>query len=162
MKMRHRQCLKCKNEWDSPVELSQFTANLSGELTQYCPDCNSGEIVSFPAYEPYEGFAITQGKGFRITFANGWTASVQFGSGNYCEQRDLSSNYLTRLDDPDDRGFHSSRDAEIAAFTENDGQKAKWHIFPGDEDNETSVRGWCKPAEVLAFLNEVASKPKED
>ena len=29
-------------------------------------------------------FRITEGKGFQITFANGYTASVQFGSGNYC------------------------------------------------------------------------------
>ena len=29
-------------------------------------------------------FKITEGKGFHMTFANGWTVSVQWGSGNYC------------------------------------------------------------------------------
>jgi len=29
-------------------------------------------------------------KGFHITFANGWTASVQFGRGNYCHNRNIA------------------------------------------------------------------------
>jgi hypothetical protein len=28
---------------------------------------------------------ITAGKGFQITFANGYTVSVQWGPGNYCD-----------------------------------------------------------------------------
>jgi len=30
-------------------------------------------------------FYISDGKGFQITFSNGFTASVQFGEFNYCE-----------------------------------------------------------------------------
>ena len=30
---------------------------------------------------------ITSHKGFQLTFQNGWTASVQFGRGNYCSKR---------------------------------------------------------------------------
>jgi hypothetical protein len=30
-------------------------------------------------------FTITQNKGFQITFANGWTASVQWGPFNYSD-----------------------------------------------------------------------------
>ena len=30
-------------------------------------------------------FKITEGKGFHITFANGYTVSVQFGPDNYCD-----------------------------------------------------------------------------
>lgn len=29
-------------------------------------------------------------KGFRITYPNGWTASVQIGPGNYCDHYDKS------------------------------------------------------------------------
>ena len=29
-------------------------------------------------------FRITEGKGFLMTFANGWTVSVQWGIGNLC------------------------------------------------------------------------------
>lgn len=32
-------------------------------------------------------FSITENKGFRITFTNGNTVSVQFGSGNYCNNQ---------------------------------------------------------------------------
>ncbi len=35
------------------------------------------------------GFKITDGKGFHITFKNGWTISVQFGPGNYCDNYDM-------------------------------------------------------------------------
>ena len=35
--------------------------------------------------ENARNFRITQGKGFGITFANGWGISVQFGAGNYCD-----------------------------------------------------------------------------
>ena len=30
-------------------------------------------------------FKITRGKGFHVKFANGYTVSVQFGPGNYCD-----------------------------------------------------------------------------
>jgi len=32
-------------------------------------------------------FRITEGKGFHMAFENGFTVSVQFGFGNYCENR---------------------------------------------------------------------------
>jgi hypothetical protein len=34
-------------------------------------------------------FGITECKGFHITFANGWTVSVQFGPGNYGDNYDF-------------------------------------------------------------------------
>jgi len=36
-------------------------------------------------------FNITNGKGFTMTFANGWTVSVQFGGLNYCQHYDYPS-----------------------------------------------------------------------
>ena len=38
-----------------------------------------------------QGFRITWGRGFQMTFPNGITISVQFGAGNYCENRDFSA-----------------------------------------------------------------------
>ena len=32
-------------------------------------------------------FRISDGKGFQMLFANGWTISVQFGKMNYCQNR---------------------------------------------------------------------------
>lgn len=34
-------------------------------------------------------FRITGGKGFHITFKNGYTLSTQFGPGNYCDNYDM-------------------------------------------------------------------------
>lgn len=40
-------------------------------------------------------FCITAGKGFHVTFANGWTVSVQWGGGDY------GDHYHVDDDDPD-------------------------------------------------------------
>jgi hypothetical protein len=80
-------------------------------------------------------FNITQGKGFHITFANGYTASVQWGKGNYCTNRYGEDG-------------ESSATAECAAWSPS-GDWVKGTdgmVFP--EQN---------PADVLAFLNRVAA-----
>lgn len=87
-------------------------------------------------------FKITDGKGFHVTFANGWTVSVQFGPGNYA---DNYSAPIERSEYPI-AGQRGSGTAEVAAWNSND----KWH---GD------VRGYQTPADVLAFMNEVAALP---
>ena len=48
-----------------------------------------------------KAFASTMRKGFHMTFANGLTASVQWGAGNYCD------NHC-----PVDMDFTFSKDAE--------------------------------------------------
>jgi hypothetical protein len=82
-------------------------------------------------------FKITQGKGFHMTFANGWTVSVQWGAGNY-------SDHNSALDTPNAAlGAKGSATAEIAAW-DKDG---KWFNFGHDE-----VRGYVRADEVLAFM----------
>lgn len=84
------------------------------------------------------GFAICGGKGFHMTFANGWTASVQFGSTNYIQ------GYPNNLP-----GHCESPDAEIAAWD----TEGNWHDFDG-----RGVKGWVSPDDVLAFLQLIAAK----
>lgn len=91
------------------------------------------------------GFKITQGKGFHITFDNGWTASVQWGTGNYCSNRNLNIHYTTELDK--EVGATGSEDAEIAAWD----KSGNWYNFGADE-----VKGYVTPNKVLMFLNMVA------
>ena len=50
---------------------------------------------------------ITRGRGFHLTFDNGWTISVQIGYGNYCANRDKGS--FDTVPEP-------SPDAEIAVM----------------------------------------------
>jgi hypothetical protein len=39
----------------------------------------------------------TKNKGFSLTFENGITISVQFGSSNYCERKNLHANYGSEM-----------------------------------------------------------------
>lgn len=96
------------------------------------------------------GFKISDQKGFHVTFENGWTVSVQFGRGNYCE------NYGFEGENPSDpssayRGpVPHSRDAEVAAWSPD----GAW--FPIAEDDD--VIGNQTPAQVLAIMNKVAAQ----
>jgi hypothetical protein len=83
-------------------------------------------------------FSITEGKGFQLSFANGWTASVQWGRMNLCENR----NNYDRKPSGDE---YMSKTAEVWA----------WHE---DGRNDAEVQGWRSVDEVLAFLNEVAER----
>lgn len=81
-------------------------------------------------------FAMNDDKrpGFRMTFANGWTASIQWDRGMYCENRD--------------RGSDKSADAEIACWPAG-GDLARF------KDGDT-VSGWVAPEKVAAFMAYVA------
>jgi len=53
-------------------------------------------------------FKATENKGFQITFNNGYTISVQFGKGNYCDNRLKNNNdFIT-----------SCKNAEVAIWSE--------------------------------------------
>lgn len=71
------------------------------------------------------------GRGFRITFANGWAVSVQWSFGNYCENANK------------EKPLPNSRNAEVAIFDPNGD-------FHGD------VRGWQTPDQVAAIIAEVS------
>ena len=93
-------------------------------------------------------FAINRNNGFSITFENGWTASVQFGPGHYCQRRqDQSADFYGHNPSKGQERWESTT-AEIAAFKDDE-----WHDF-GDD----TVDGFVRPAEVLAFINLVAAK----
>ena len=73
----------------------------------------------------------SNGKGFSITFKNGITASVQFGRGNYCENRNKD---LTNSD------IVSCVDAEIMAWDENN-------------NDILEPQGWQSPEMIMDILN---------
>lgn len=72
--------------------------------------------------------------GFTMIFANGVTASVQFGPINYCENRSLYNNGAIP---------ESCKNAEVIAWNE-------------AGDYITEARGWLSPDEVAAFLKEMS------
>ncbi len=84
----------------------------------------------------------TNNKGFQMTFENGWTISVQFGYGNYCDnwnfEADYSMNFPPVVESPN---------AEIAMW-DKDGN---WYEFETDR-----VKGWCSTNEVAEWIEKVS------
>jgi len=81
---------------------------------------------------------ITNDSGFHIVFENGYTVSVQFGKGNYCDY-DFSS--------------LSSPNAECAVWGE-DGGFIEHPLFEGD-----SVGARMTPKEILELLVWAEAQP---
>ena len=98
-----------------------------------------------------KAFASTENKGFRMTFKNGITASVQFGPANYCDARSFAmGSFDAPLKDP--RRCWDSDTAEVAAW-DKEGTWITKKVIPNLND---AVKGWMTTDEVLAFLNKCA------
>jgi len=89
-------------------------------------------------------FRINQNKGFHITFENGWTVSVQFGWGNYCDNYDNPVEEVRELG----KKQYQSDTAEVWAWN------LKEEKYPKDP------LGYQTPKEVLAFINKISRKKK--
>ena len=87
-------------------------------------------------------FQITNHKGFRMGFENGFEISVQWGPGNYCERKDEDFNK------PQEERFWESRTAEIAIFNSKDNS-----MITLGKDN---VDGWLTPDKVAKVITMVS------
>ena len=89
-------------------------------------------------------FASTLNHGFQMTFNNGMTISVQFGTGNYCERRSftISNPHYDMVN----QNVTESPDAEIAIWDADN----KWFDFGND-----TVMGFVKPDEVAVWIGVV-------
>lgn len=83
-----------------------------------------------------------------MTFANGNTISVQWGYGNYCENREGEMTY----DMKGSEIMTKSADAEVASWDKN----GVWNLRTFLPDASDDVKGWLSADEVLAFMNLVA------
>ena len=100
-------------------------------------------------------FCITGGKGFRVTFENGYAVSVQFGLGSYAASGDLPA-VLVGLDwqaESIKRAAKGSATAETALID------PAGHLVALAEDEDT-VQGWRTPAQMLELMNYAAGLPK--
>jgi hypothetical protein len=91
-------------------------------------------------------FKITQGKGFHMTFANGWTVSVQWGSGNYCPNHRVLPSEWT----PSAYGEMQRKLGEAGVPVAEVG----WWKGSG----EMEVAGYMSPDEVLSLMVELAAR----
>lgn len=88
-------------------------------ITEHCKGYVNNKFDSTPV-----------ASGFQLTFENGNTISVQFGFGNYCE------NKFT--------GQKECKNAEIAIWNKDD----RWYSFECDQ-----VKGYCTTDEVADWIN---------
>ena len=97
-----------------------------------------------------KNFTITNGKGFQMEFESGYTLSVQWGVGNYCDNRDVGP-----YNSEKDSDFYSSTTAEIAVWkTPKKGKHRNGllNIAPYDQ-----VIGWLSTDDVAHWIQKVAS-----
>lgn len=94
-------------------------------------------------------FVATQNKGFGMTFKNGFTISVQWGTFNYCEKKNLGAD----LDDEMKTSRWESKTAEIAVFG-----KDSEMVSIGKDD---VVIGWLTADEVAKVITIVQSSTTE-
>lgn len=92
-----------------------------------------------------KGFRICDGKGFQLSFENGWGISVQFGSHNYCERRDFDWK-------PNEERSNSweSNTAEVAIFPP-EGSSSNGFLRVQNDD----VMGWVSAnivGQIIAVL----------
>lgn len=91
-------------------------------------------------------FTSTYNKGFHMTFSNGISISVQFGTANYCERRSYYAEYASEMSE----NIVNSSTAEIAI----------WDSVGGTFNfgNDT-VMGWVTSDEVAIWID-LASKAR--
>ena len=93
-------------------------------------------------------FSNSEGRGFQLTFDNGWTISVQFSGGHYCDNKNESYDWA-RNRAMDSMPVHSSN-AEIAVWS-NSGPHSRGLIYL-ENDN---VRGWTTTDEVAQVIHKL-------
>jgi hypothetical protein len=91
-------------------------------------------------------FIATRNKGFGMTFDNGFTISVQWGTENYCEKKNTTIHPI----DPMKHDKWDSLSAEVAVF-----EGEKMLSIALDDD----VIGWS-PAEHVAHYISIVSTAK--
>jgi len=84
-------------------------------------------------------FRANHNRGFQMEFKNGVTISVQFGTGNYCERRNINAPIQSEM--KMDRV--ESNTAEIAIWD----KEGTWFNFGHDQ-----VKGWVDVDEVARWI----------
>ena len=110
---------------------------------------------------------ITDGKGFGMSFDNGWAVSVQFGYGNYADNYDGPNGQ--RMEDYREMnrecGSVGSSTAECAVFDASGEMLKELPEFMFDDDDDgyrDMVSNRSSVAQVLQLMNWVASQPPKE
>ena len=93
-------------------------------------------------------FSNSEGRGFHLTFDNGWTISVQFSGGHYCDNKNESYDFAKHR--MLSGRTMSSSNAEIAVWS-NSGPNNGELIRLQDD----CVRGWTTTDEVAQVIHKL-------
>ena len=91
-----------------------------------------------------QSIKTTSLNGFHISFSNGWTASIQWNPGSYCDNYNKFGQRGQALE---------SSTVEVACWPKDGKLTDIW-------DHGDSVKGYMPVEEIPAFLTKVASFPK--
>ena len=94
-------------------------------------------------------FETSLQKGFQITFANGLTASVQWGVGNYCDNHFSSQDFCAPAKSTNAEVAVIGTDGELIDYVES--------FLPEGVSTDGTVAGWLSPEEVAEFLYRVST-----
>jgi len=125
-------------------------------LVQLLPSAEIGT-----AQQEIPVFKTMAHRGFQTTFPNGYTVSVMFGAGSYCQQRHnkdiLPDPWASTIKWGE---MHQSVDAEIQVFGPDDWVVCGWPGCPDlDMDPDVDlVRGCITPEQMLEVMNWAASQ----
>jgi hypothetical protein len=93
--------------------------------------------------------------GFHILFSNGWTASVQWGPGNYCDNSFVSDRLMMPFAKGEYQREWASKTAECWAWVKEDDKSPSDCVnFP-----DGGPLSYQKPEEVVHFLDFVSKFP---
>jgi len=103
------------------------------------------------------GFQITEAKGIHVSYPNGWTISVQWGYGNYCENKyseecrrsgkPLQMEQLSLACKNAEIAIWCSVPEDVRPLAELGGYRPGWINFGGDE-----VQGYVGPVTVTRIM----------
>lgn len=99
----------------------------------------------------YKGMFATNGSGFHLTFENGWTVSVQWGTMNYCDHYDNRDYDAPLKTLQEKKKSWDSKTAEIAAWKHQNDTKVWYHF-----GSNITVKGRVSTDEVAAFIVMIA------
>lgn len=115
-------------------------------------------------------FKITLGKGFTMTYPNGFTVSVQFGTMNQCDNNQPGWSdrpYASFSEEQRDAGASGCNNAEVAVI-DSVGRFVPFEKFSRPSSGEPygvgdpEVVGYCTPMDVTQVLACVASMREDD
>ena len=107
-------------------------------------------------------FTSGYNKGFRMTFENEFSISVQWGVGNYCEKK-----HSGEWNEPTKHDYWDSNSAEIAVFGK-DGEFISISGYELEEEDGTVkkvndvVSGWLSTNQVAKVIAIVSSAQTKD